>query len=146
MFYKVIKDNKVIDVLDGLVFLKYQKKHGRMQFCDEAEAQAIFSSDRNYIWHVEGLYDLPVFGYDTVMLEKIDEFEYNRLKILNCGTKEDIVDEFVRSIANGDTSLLSDSLKRLYSRQEIDENMVIKICEDYEIAEDNKMSILMLNQ
>lgn len=143
MFYKVIKDDKVIDVLDELVFLKYQEKHGRMLFCDECEAQAIFSSDRKTIWHEETLYNLPVSGYDTVRIEEIDEYEYKRLKALNCGTVEDIIDETVKSvIVNGDMTMLIESLKRLYTRQEIDENKVIEICDAYEIAEESKNQIL----
>lgn len=142
MYYKVIKDDKVIDVLDEVVYLKYQEKHGRMIFCDKFEAQAIFSSDRESIWHEESLYNIPVSGYDTVRLEEIDEYEYGRLKALNCGTVEDIVDEVVRSLADGNSPLLYNSLRRLYSRKEIDKNTVIKLCEQYKIAEDNKMSIL----
>ena len=56
MYYKVIKNNKVIDVLDRLVYLKYQKKHNRMVLCNKSEAQAFFSSDRKNIWHTETLY------------------------------------------------------------------------------------------
>ena len=92
MFYKVIKNNKVIDVLDRLVFLNYQAKHNRMQFCNEDEAQAIYSSDGKYIWHEESLYNIPISGFDTVKLEEIDEYEYNQLKILNGKTSEEIVD------------------------------------------------------
>lgn len=98
MFYKVIKDNKVIDVLDRLVYLKYQSKHDRMIFCDESEAQAIFSSDRSFIWHEESLYDVPVSGYDTVRLEEIDEYEYKQLKVLNGKSPEEIIDLFVMSL------------------------------------------------
>lgn len=98
MFYKVIKDNKVIDVLDDLVFLKYQKKHKRMQFCDENEAEAIFSSDRKHIWHEESLYNIPVSGYDTVRLEEINEYEYEQLKMLNLKTPEEIVDSLILSL------------------------------------------------
>lgn len=98
MYFKVIKDGKVIDVLDRLVFLKYQEKHNRMIFCDEEEAQAIFSSDREHIWHTEGLYNIPVSGYDDVQLEKIDKYEYEQLKILNCKTPREIIDQFVLSL------------------------------------------------
>ena len=142
MFYKVTKDEKVIDVLDEVVYLKYQEKYDRMIFCDKSEAQAIFSSDRESIWHEETLYEIPSPGYDTVCLEEIDEYEYGRLKALNCGTVEDIVDEVIRSLAGGDPSFLCNSLRRLYSRKEIDKNTVIKLCEQHKIAEDNKMSIL----
>lgn len=98
MFYKVIKENKTIDVLDELVYLKYQAKHKRMQFCDESEAQAIFSSDRKTIWHEESLYNIPVDGYDTVRIEPIDIYEYKQLKILNGKTPEEIIDAFVLSL------------------------------------------------
>ena len=94
MFYKVIKDNKIIDVLDRLVYLKYQKKHNRMIFCGIEEAQAIHSSDEKYIWHEESLYDIPVSGYDTVKVEEIDEYEYKQLKVLNMKTPESIIDEY----------------------------------------------------
>ena len=98
MFYKVIKDNKVIDVLDRLVFLKYQEKHNRMQFCDEEEAQAIYSSDGEHIWHEESLYNIPVSGYDTVRVEEIDEYEYKQLKMLGLKTPEEIIDAFMLSL------------------------------------------------
>lgn len=94
MFYKVIKDGKVIDVLDRLVFLRYQPKHNRMIFCDEDKAQAIFSSDREHIWHEDTLYNIPVQGYDTVHVEEIDGYEYRQRKILNLKTPEEIVDEY----------------------------------------------------
>lgn len=98
MFYKVIKNNHVIDVLDKLIFLKYQPKHKIMVLCDESEAQAILSSDKNHIWHEASLYNIPITGYDTVKLEEIDEYEYNRLKLLNMKSPEEIIDKFVMSL------------------------------------------------
>lgn len=97
MYYKVIYNDKVIDALDKLVYLKYQEKHNRMVFCNESEAQAILSSDGNEIWHVEGLYDVPVAGYDTVRIEEIDKYDYKQLKALNYKTIEDVIDIAVLS-------------------------------------------------
>ena len=94
MFYKVIKDNKVIDVLDQLIYLKYQPKHKIMVLCTEDDAQAILSSDKNTIWHEETLYNVPVSGYDTVKLVEVDEYEYKQLKALNMKTPESIIDEY----------------------------------------------------
>jgi hypothetical protein len=94
MYYKVLKNNKVIDVLDRLVFVKYQKKHGIMLVCDKSEAQAIMSSDEVYAWHVAGLYRVPVDGYDTVELVDIDEYEYKQLVALNMKTPEEIIDAY----------------------------------------------------
>lgn len=94
MFYKVMKEGRVIDVLDQLVFLKYQPRHDIMVLCSEDEAQAILSSDKDTIWHEETFYKIPVSGYDTVSLVEIDEYEYRRLKMLNGKTPEEIIDAY----------------------------------------------------
>ena len=98
MFYKVMKNNKVIDVLDHLTYLKWQPKNKIMLLSDEGEAQAILASDGNTIWHVEGLYDLPVDGYDTVDLVEIDKYEFEKLRTLNLSTPEAIIDEFLLTL------------------------------------------------
>lgn len=95
MYYKVLKDNKVIDVLDNLIYLKWQPKHKTMILTDENDAQAVLSSDKNTIWHENTLYKVPVDGYETVDIEEIDEFEYKKLKMLNLNTPEEIVDSVV---------------------------------------------------
>lgn len=94
MFYKVIKKNKVIDVLDNLTYLKWQPKHKIMVLSDIDEAQAILSSDKNTIWHERTLYNIPVSGYDTVDLVEICEDEYRQLRVLNMKTPEQIIDEY----------------------------------------------------
>lgn len=101
MFYKILKDGKVIDVLDRVKFLKYQPKHGVMLFCNELEAQAIMSSDGTKIWHEDALYKIPVDGYETVHKQEIDEYEYRQLKMLNGKTPEEIIDCFVMELLNG---------------------------------------------
>lgn len=69
-----------------------------MILCDESEAQAILSSDKNTIWHEETLYNIPVDGYrncyDTVRIEEIDVYEYKQLKILGLQTPEEIIDAY----------------------------------------------------
>lgn len=94
MYYKVLKNNKVIDVLDHLSFVKYQHKHGIMLRCDVSKAQGILSSDRKQVWHIDGLYAIPVDGYDTVELVEIEEHEFKRLKMLNMQTPEQIIDAY----------------------------------------------------
>ena len=98
MYYKVIKNNKVIDVLDNIVYLKWQPKHKMMVLCCIDEAEAILSSDKNTIWHEETLYKIPVEGYDEVTLQEIDKYEYDRLKVLNMKTPEEIIDNFMLSL------------------------------------------------
>lgn len=94
MYYKVTKNGKVIDVLDKLIYLKYQPKHKTMILTDENDAQAILSSDENIIWHERSLYKVPVDGYDEVDVEAIDEYEYKQLRVLNMKSPEVIIDEY----------------------------------------------------
>ena len=101
MYWKVIKNNKVIDVLDNLIYLKWQDKHKIMVLSDENEAQAILSSDQNTIWHEETLYEIPVDGYDTVSIEEIDEYEYKQLKMLNYKIPSEIIDAYTLSLIEG---------------------------------------------
>ena len=98
MFYKVVKNGKVIDVLDKLIYLKWDDKHKIMVLCGENEAQAILSSDKNTVWHEHTLYRIPVDGYETIKLFEIDEFEYKQLKTLCLKTPEEIIDSFVMSL------------------------------------------------
>lgn len=93
-YYKVIKDNKVIDVLDSLIYLKWEPKHKIMILSDINEAQAILSSDKNTVWHERTLYKIPVDGYETVDLVEIDEHEYKQLRVLNMKSPEQIIDEY----------------------------------------------------
>ena len=104
MFYKVVKNDRVIDVLENLSYVKYQKKHNIMISCDQSDAQGIVSSDGRYIWHVDWLYHFPeeVKGhYDIVALEEIDEYEYKQLRVLNMKTPEEIIDEYTLLLIEG---------------------------------------------
>lgn len=99
MFYKVMKDGKVIDVLDQLIYLKYQPKHKIMILCSEDDdAQAILSSEKNDFYHERTLYNIPSdadIECETVDLIEIDQFEYKKLKALNLKTTEEIIDAFM---------------------------------------------------
>lgn len=98
MFYKVVKNDKVIDVLDQLIYLKWEPKHKIMVLCSEDEAQAILSSGEDDIWHERTLYKVPVEGFDCVDVLPIDEYEYKKLKMLNLSTPQEIIDSFVLSL------------------------------------------------
>ncbi len=101
MYYKVLKNGEVIDVLNKLVFLKYQKKHDRMLLSNEEEAQAILSSSGDYAWHLKSLHPVPNNKYDTVEIEQISSYEYERLKRLNLMTYQEIIDEYTLSLIDG---------------------------------------------
>jgi hypothetical protein len=101
MYYKILKDNKVIDVLDHLSFVKYQQKNRTLLLCDKSEAQAVISSDGDRVWHVNWMYTLPVDGCDTVELVEIDRYEYEQLRVLNMKTPEEIIDEYTLLLISG---------------------------------------------
>ena len=93
-YYKVIYNGQVIDTLDHLSFVKYQAKHGIMVNCTADDAEGIVSSDGRYIWH-------PAAGYDTVQLEEISVYEYDKLKALGAKTPEAIIDAYTLSLIEG---------------------------------------------
>ena len=99
MYYKIIKDNKVIDVLDHLTYLKWQPKHKIWILSDINDAQAILLSDKNTIVHERTLYNVPAeVNVDTVDLIEIDSFEYQQLRMLNLKSPEDIIDAFLANL------------------------------------------------
>lgn len=100
MFYKVIKDDRVVDVLDRLNYVKYQPRHDIFLLCDLDEAQAVLSSDGKYQWHTEDLYKIP--GRDeTVELVQINSYEYEKLKLCRCKTEEEIIDAYTQELIEG---------------------------------------------
>lgn len=81
MYYKVIKNDEIVDALDNILYIKYQEKHGLLLLCDITEAQAILSSDGKYGWHIEGLYNFPPDPDNTVYeIIEITKYEYDKLK------------------------------------------------------------------
>lgn len=81
--------------------MKYQAKHGIMVNCTADDAEGIVSSDGRYIWHVDGYYNIPAAGYDTVQLEEISVYEYDKLKALGAKTPEAIIDAYTLSLIEG---------------------------------------------
>lgn len=100
MYYKVVKDNNVIDVLDHLKYFKWQPKHKIMLLTDITDAQVVLSSDESTFWHTETLYKLPDDApkFEIVEIKEIPEHEYRQLKALNMKTPEEIIDEFLLTL------------------------------------------------
>lgn len=103
MYYKVVKDDKVIDVIDDITYLQWQPRNRIMLVCRSKDAQAFLSSDGNIIWRDPLLNDMPKDAgeYDIVNLIEIDRYEYDQLKILNMKTPHEIIDNFVMSLLEG---------------------------------------------
>lgn len=96
--WKVIKNKKVIDVLDRLVYVRYQIKNKTLLLCDESEAEGILSSDGKHAYHTITLRKFPVDIYDSAEIEEIDIYEYERLKTLHVKTPEEIIDDYTREL------------------------------------------------
>ncbi len=79
MYYKVLKNNDVVDVLNRISYVKYQEKHDILLFCNIQDAQAILSSDGRTAWHIEGLYNFPLDNTECEIIE-ITKQEYEKLK------------------------------------------------------------------
>lgn len=78
MYYKVLKDNKVVDTLKDIHYIKYQEKHNLLLLCNIQEAEAILSSDGMHGWHIEGLYNFPPDNHEYEIIE-IKKPEYDEL-------------------------------------------------------------------
>lgn len=80
-YYKVIKNNEVIDV--NHVFLKWQERHNLLLSCDVSEALFIQSSDGTEIWRVDWLNRIPkncTYSFESIEAVEITAEEYIELK------------------------------------------------------------------
>lgn len=80
MYYKVLKNGTLVDVLDHVLYIKHQVKHDLLLLCDIKEAQAILSSNGKYGWHIPGLYYFQPDNQECQMIE-ISKYEYDKLKL-----------------------------------------------------------------
>lgn len=97
-YYKVIRNKKIIDVLDTLTYVKYQLKHEVMLLCDEDEAEGILSSDKHTAYHIANLNSFPTDDFLTVSIEEITKHEYENLKVKHCMSAEEIIDNYTASL------------------------------------------------
>ncbi len=100
MYYKVLLNDRMIDLLENPIYVKYQKKNDVFLTCPVFEAQGVISSDGNTIWHVKDFPSVPT-KIDTVSLVEIDKYEYTQLRALNLKTPEEIIDAYTLSLLEG---------------------------------------------
>lgn len=98
MFYKVIRNKNIIDVLSSIQYVKFQRKHKILLLCNEDEAEGILSSTGDTAYHLSSLQPFPVDDFITVSLELITEHEYNQLKQNHCMSAEEIIDQYTASL------------------------------------------------
>ena len=100
MYYKLLKKQTVVDILDQLIYLKYDDHLGMMLNSDINSANAVLSSDKNHYWHLLG-FPKPDIEMDTVEAVEISAQEYEKLKTLNFKTPEEIIDAYTLLLLNG---------------------------------------------
>lgn len=79
MYYMVIKDKTIIDVLSNVIFVRTQVVHNRLMVCNQEYAEGILSSDTNTIYYASDFIEENVKNYPVVSLVEIDEEKYNSL-------------------------------------------------------------------
>lgn len=73
MYYKLMQNGTVTDVIERKQYVRWQDKHGLIVPCAEECANGILASD-GAIYHVDGLPAFPQGAYETV--SRIDRAEY----------------------------------------------------------------------
>ena len=100
MYFKVLLNDHLIDLLKDPLYVKYQKTNDVFLVCPLAEAEGVISSDGNTIWHVDTFPSVNA-KVDTVSLEQINNYQFDQLKTLNMKTPEEIIDAYTLSLLEG---------------------------------------------
>lgn len=80
MYYKVIGDGTVLDVLKNPQYVTYQERNKLIVLCSRNGARGVLSTDGSTVWHVAGWKDIPLPDVISAQLIEIDEEEYEILK------------------------------------------------------------------
>ena len=116
--FKVIYDNKVVDLLEKVIYLRFIPSMNKVLPTDGTSAHGFYSSDYKTIYQLEGK-DCPLIDRDVVpaKLVKITEQEFNELKKLL--EEQEIVSnnkvELARSIASKISELSEKCQKEIIS-------------------------------
>lgn len=80
MYYKVIGDGTVLDVLKQPQYVTYQERNKLIVLCQRNGARGVLSTDGSTVWHVVGWKEIPLPDVISVHLVEVDEEEYEILK------------------------------------------------------------------
>lgn len=86
MYYKVIRDNEVVDVINSLRYVRHNHRNGIILSCRKEQGQGILSYDGSTIYQLADKNSLGD-NYDVVSLVEIDEAEFKRLRDLLDGVE-----------------------------------------------------------
>lgn len=100
MYYKVMHNNRVIDILDNPVYIRYDKRHDSVVVTDRDHAEGFLSSDRIHCWRVVSMKDNGGH-FEIVEVAQIDKYEYEQLKIFGMKSPQDIIDAYTLTLIEG---------------------------------------------
>lgn len=128
-FYKVVLNDKIIDVLENPTWVK-QSKNGLIVLCDVSEATGIVSSDSETILHIEGKTPFSNTEYQDVILTDITEDEAEEFKILlNLGA--DITDSNEgENVEWTEDEIIEEPIKEDATLAEVKERHLAKLSND----------------
>lgn len=92
MYYKVIGEGTILDVLKQPQYVTFQERNKLIILCERNGARGVLSSDGSTVWHVAGWKEIPLPDVISVQLVEIDEDEYEILKSA-IGEKNDLPED-----------------------------------------------------
>lgn len=98
MYYKIIKDGKIMEAIKEPTYVRASRKTGKLLLCGKKEASGILSDDNQRVWHLLGYQPFPEDVYETVTLVGITEEEYQHIKIFGGRTPEEIIDAYTLTL------------------------------------------------
>ena len=110
MFFKVLHNNMLIDLLTGIEYVRYLPKQKRLVMTDSQSANGIMGSDHNTVYHLFGKPNTFDQSVRTVEVYEISEEEFGRLSL-----------EF--SVAREENASLHAEVKRL--RQQLSNQSIM---------------------
>ena len=100
-YYKIVIDNKTVNIAKSYGFLKYQIENNILLYCPKIEAQYIQSKDEK-LYHANWMRKIVVdeFSYKEAIVEEISEEEYDEINsLLNEGKDIYISEEAKNNIS-----------------------------------------------
>ena len=80
MFYKIMYNNMVIDLLNEVRWVRYLPNSKRLVATDSQAANGVMGSDHNTVYHIFGKPYTFANEVKTIEVVKIDALEYDRLQ------------------------------------------------------------------
>lgn len=100
MYYKIMHNDRVIDVLENPTYIRFDKRHKATVVCKRDDAEGFLSSDRSRCFRARNMRDTGG-NYELVDVAVIDKYEYDQLRIFGLKTPQDIIDAYTLTLVEG---------------------------------------------